>query len=49
MTAPEGDLAAWLRLLETPGVGRDSARKLLASFASPQAAIAAPTRCCSAR
>jgi len=42
MTAPEGDLAAWLRLLETPGVGRDSARKLLASFASPQAAIAAP-------
>lgn len=35
------ELAAWLRLLETPGVGRDSARKLLAAFGSPQAAIAA--------
>jgi DNA processing protein len=35
------ELAAWLRLLETPLVGRDSARKLLAAFGSPQAAIAA--------
>jgi DNA processing protein len=35
------ELAAWLRLLETPGVGRGSARKLLAAFGSPQAAIAA--------
>jgi len=33
------ELAAWLRLLETPGVGRDSARKLLAAFGSPQAAV----------
>lgn len=30
-------LAAWLRLLETPGVGRESARKLLAAFGSPHA------------
>lgn len=29
------ELAAWLRLLETPGVGRESARKLLAAFGSP--------------
>ena len=36
------ELAAWLRLLETPGVGRDSARKLLAAFGSPQAAVDAP-------
>jgi DNA processing protein len=38
-SCPPDELAAWLRLLETPGVGRESARKLLASFASPQAAI----------
>lgn len=38
-----GELAAWLRLLETPGVGRDSARRLLAAFGSPQAALAAST------
>lgn len=31
------ELAAWLRLLETPGVGRESARRLLAHFGSPQA------------
>lgn len=35
------ELAAWLRLLETPGVGRESARRLLAAFGSPQAAVAA--------
>jgi DNA processing protein len=28
------DLAAWLRLLETPGVGRTAARRLLAAFGS---------------
>jgi DNA processing protein len=33
------DLAAWLRLLETPGVGRETARRLLAAFGSPQAVI----------
>jgi DNA processing protein len=38
-----GELAAWIRLLETRDVGRDSARKLLAAFGSPQAAIAAST------
>jgi len=31
------ELVAWLRLLETPGVGRESARKLLAALGSPQA------------
>jgi DNA processing protein len=35
------ELAAWLQLLETPGVGRDSARRLLATYGSPQAVIAA--------
>lgn len=36
-----GELGAWLRLLETPGLGRQSARKLLAAFGSPEAAISA--------
>jgi DNA processing protein len=36
-----GELAAWLRLLETPRVGRESARRLLAAFGSPEAAVAA--------
>ena len=35
------ELAAWLRLLETPGVGRESARALLARFGSPEAVIGA--------
>ena len=35
------ELAAWLRLIETPRIGRESARKLLAAFGSPEAAIAA--------
>jgi DNA processing protein len=33
------ELAAWLRLLETPQVGRESARRLLAAFGSAQGAI----------
>ena len=37
------ELGAWLRLLETPRVGRESARKLLTLFGSPQAVIAAPS------
>ncbi|HEY8709478.1 MAG TPA: hypothetical protein VIM34_15970, partial [Burkholderiaceae bacterium] len=37
------ELGAWLRLLETPLLGRESARKLLAAFGSPQAVIEAPT------
>ena len=35
------ELSAWLRLLETPQVGRESARKLLAAFGSPQAVLTA--------
>lgn len=35
------ELAAWLTLIETPRVGRESARKLLAAFGSPHAAVAA--------
>ncbi len=38
---PEFD--AWFRLLETPGVGRDTARRLLAACGSPQAVLATPT------
>lgn len=37
------ELTAWLRLLETPQVGRESARKLLAAFGSPQSVLDAPT------
>lgn len=40
MLRPE--LAAWLRLLLTPGVGLDSARKLLAAFGLPDAVFAQP-------
>lgn len=36
------ELAAWLRLTETPKLGREAARRLLAAFGSPQAVIAAP-------
>lgn len=35
------DLRAWLRLLETPGVGRSSARRLLAAFGAPAAVFEA--------
>ena len=35
------ELAAWLRLVETPGVGRESARRLLAEFGSPEAVLGA--------
>jgi DNA processing protein len=37
------ELAAWLRLLETPQVGRTSARQLLAAFGSVEAVLAAST------
>ncbi len=37
------ELGAWLRLLETPQVGRDTARRLLATFGSPQAIFEAGT------
>ena len=35
------ELAAWLQLVETPLVGREAARRLLAAFGSPEAALAA--------
>jgi DNA processing protein len=39
----DDDLDAWLRLLLSPGIGRDTARRLLAAFGSPQAIVdAAP-------
>jgi DNA processing protein len=37
------ELGAWLRLVETPGLGRESARRLLVEFGSPEAAIGAST------
>ncbi|WP_047197314.1 DNA-processing protein DprA [Caldimonas brevitalea] len=36
------ELAAWLRLIETPGIGNEGARRLLAAFGSPQAVFDAP-------
>lgn len=41
MLRPE--LAAWLRLLLTPGVGLESARKLLAAFGLPEAVFEQPS------
>lgn len=35
------ELAAWLRLVETPKVGREAARRLLTAFGSPEAVMAA--------
>jgi DNA processing protein len=35
------DLDAWLRLLRTPGIGRSTARKLLASFGAADAVVGA--------
>ena len=35
------DFAAWFRLLQTPGIGRDSARRLLAACGSPGAVFKA--------
>ena len=40
MAAPPrepGELSAWLRLVETPGLGRSSLRRLLAAFGEPRA------------
>ena len=36
------ELAAWLRLTLTPGVGNDTARRLLAAFGLPQAIVVQP-------
>jgi DNA processing protein len=40
MARPD-DLAAWLRLLRTPGIGREHARRLLSSCGTPEAVFAA--------
>src|SRR5580765_8078197 len=37
------ELAAWLRLVGTPGIGRDAARRLLAEFGSPERVLDAST------
>jgi DNA processing protein len=37
------ELAAWLRLIDSPGAGRTSVRQLLAAFGSPQAVFDAST------
>lgn len=37
----DDEFAAWFRLLETPGVGRERARRLLAGCGSPEAVFAA--------
>ncbi|MDE2370323.1 MAG: DNA-processing protein DprA [Burkholderiales bacterium] len=37
----DADFAAWLRLIETPGLGRASARRLLAALGSPDAVLGA--------
>ena len=36
------EFAAWFRLLETPGVGRDTARRLLAACGTPAAVLGTP-------
>ncbi len=36
------EFTAWFRLLETPGVGRDTARRLLAALGGPEAVLSAP-------
>ncbi len=43
MDADSDDFAAWFRLLQTPGVGRDTARRLLAACGSPQAVFTSPS------
>lgn len=35
------ELASWLWLLETPGLGRESVRRLLSAFGSPEAVLSA--------
>jgi DNA processing protein len=38
---PTDELVAWLQLLETPRLGRQAARRLLAAFGSPQGVLSA--------
>jgi DNA processing protein len=35
----DAELTAWLRLVETPLIGREAARRLLAAFGSPEAVV----------
>jgi DNA processing protein len=42
MVMARDELATWLRLTLTPGVGKDTARKLLATFGLPEAVFRAP-------
>lgn len=41
MIAPPDDLASWLRLTQTPGVGAETARRLLNAFGLPEHIFAA--------
>ena len=41
MQSTDDDLAAWLRLIQTPGVGAETARRLLGRFGLPQHIFAA--------
>jgi DNA processing protein len=45
MAMSDDELLAWLRLTQAPGVGDESARRLLAAFGSPQAVLEAGPRC----
>ncbi len=42
------ELRAWLRLLLTPGVGPETARRLLAAFGPPEAVLSQPPAACQA-
>lgn len=42
MTGDDDDFAAWFRLLETAGLGRESARRLLSACGSARAVLATP-------
>ena len=43
MLGPD-EFAAWFRLLETPGIGRETARRLLAACGSPDAVFRTPPK-----
>jgi len=40
----DDEFAAWFRLLETPGIGREAARRLLAACGSPDAVLRTPLK-----
>ena len=42
MDDTDDDFAAWFRLLETPGLGRETARRLLSACGSPAAVLSTP-------